>query len=119
MEKSDTWNFTSELALLACFLVWDVLVLLYTVTMCFYYQLMNKADTVNDQAEYTQAGNQNKDWKREKAESETCHEAPKGVTCQGITSKPQPRGDTQINRNGLIYKRELASKKPKTLAKQL
>ena len=55
----------------------------------------------------------------EKAKPERHHVAAGEARCQGITSKSQPHGDTQINRKGIIYMTELASKNSKSLAKQL
>ena len=34
--------------------------------------------------------------------SERCHVAAERERHQNLTSRPQPRGDTKINRNGLI-----------------
>ena len=73
-------------------------VLLYSVNMCFPHWLMNKCFK-----EQSQAGNPNKDTEREKAESGRRHVTTERVTQQGITCKPQPYGDTQINRNGPNY----------------
>ena len=39
---------------------------------------------------------------RKKAESEKHHVAAEGERSWNLTSRPQPYGDTQINRNGLI-----------------
>ena len=39
---------------------------------------------------------------RKKAETGRHHVAAKGKRHQNLISKPQPRGDTQINRNGFI-----------------
>ena len=39
---------------------------------------------------------------RKEAESERGHVAAKGKECYNLNGKPQPRGNTQINRNGLI-----------------
>lgn len=64
-------------------------------------------------------GNQNKDRKRERRQSRggRYHVAFGLARCQGIIGKPQRHSDTQINRKGVIFKRELSSKKPKPLAK--
>lgn len=65
--------------------------------------------------------NPNRDRERKKAESGRHHVAAKRVSCkcQNITSNPRQRGDKQIIKTGLIYKRELTSNKPEPLAKQL
>ena len=39
---------------------------------------------------------------RKKAESERCHVTAEEEGCQNLTGKPQPYGDIQINKNGLI-----------------
>ena len=39
---------------------------------------------------------------RKKAESEKHHVAAEGERSWNLTSRPQPHGDTRINRNGLI-----------------
>lgn len=56
---------------------------------------------------------------RERRQSQRCPVVADGATFWRVTSKPQPRGNTQINRNGLINKREPASNMPESLAKQL
>ena len=39
---------------------------------------------------------------RKKVESGRCHVAVEGERCHNLTGRPQPCGDAQINRSGLI-----------------
>ena len=78
--------------------MWDVLLNMY----CF-YELMNKAVSANHLAEQSPAGNLNRDREREQVESERSHVNAEGKKLRhNLTGKPQSRGDTQINRNGLL-----------------
>lgn len=52
---------------------------------------------------YSKAGNPRRDRGGNKAGSGRYHEAAKGDRCWKLTGKPQPSGDAQIKRNGLIY----------------
>ena len=59
----------------------------------FYYQLVNKEiASFSSRAEYSKSGNPGRDRGGKKVESRRC---------QNLSSKPQLRGDTQNNRNGL------------------
>lgn len=51
--------------------------------------------------------------------SERWHVVAKEARCQNITSKLQSSGETQIVKNGLMHKIELASNKLESMAKQL
>lgn len=66
--------------------------------------LVNKEATLAyDRTEDSKAGNPSRDSRGKKVESGRRHVAAKGERCQNLTvGKPQPRGDTQINRNGPI-----------------
>ena len=75
---------------------------LYTVNM-FLLPLVNKeAALAYSKAEYSQAGNPNRDKQREQDESRKHHATDEEERCWNLTGKLQPCGDTQINRNGLI-----------------
>lgn len=74
--------------------MWDVL--LY---ICCFYWLMNKAALVYIRAEYSQAG---KDIEREQAESGSHNVAAIERHARTLPSRPQPHGNTQIDRNWLI-----------------
>ena len=54
-----------------------------------------------------------------KAEFRVHHAVFVEARFQKVTSEPQPCGNTQISRNGLIYKRELDGSKHEPLFKQL
>lgn len=82
-------------------------VLLYAANVrCFYWLMM---------AENRQAGNQNKDVVRRKAESKRCHVATREERRQQRLKEkqarrevtPQPCGNKGGSRSGLIYRREL------------
>ena len=49
--------------------------------------------------EYSKTENPSRDRREKKAESGRYHVATEGEKCQNLTGKPQPCGDTQINRN--------------------
>ena len=72
-------------------------------SVCCEYVLLpmvsKEAALAYGKAEYSQAGNLNREI--EQTESKRCHVATKGERCWNLTGKPQPHGDTQINRNGL------------------
>ena len=82
--------------------MWDSL--LYAVNMFYYHWLIKKLIWPIAGQNITKQGWERTKLKarRKKAESGRCHFAAKGERCQNITSKPQPCGDTKINRNMLI-----------------
>ena len=65
--------------------------------------LVNK-DTVlaYGRVEFSKVGNPGRDRGGKKMESGRRHVATERGRCQNLTSRPQPHGDTQIDRNGLI-----------------
>ena len=72
-------------------------------SVCCEYVLLpfvnKEAALAYGRAEQSKEGNLSRDRGRKKAESGRRHIAAEGERCRNLTSKPQPRGDTQINRN--------------------
>ena len=65
--------------------------------------LVNKeAALTYGRAEYSKAGNPSRDRRGKKVESGDAMLAAKGEGRCNLTGRPQSRGDTQVNRNGLI-----------------
>ena len=70
--------------------------------MCSFYWLMNKeANLAYSKAEFSQAGKSKLNTGRKEAESERIHVAQPETDTKTLSGKPQPRGNTQNNGNGL------------------
>ena len=70
--------------------------------MCRFYWLMNKETALAcSKAELSQAGKAELNTERKKVESKRSHVALSEMDAGTLPSKPQPRGNTQINKNGL------------------
>ena len=73
-------------------------------TVCCEYVLLplanKEAALAYGSAEYSKVGIPSRERRRKKVESGRGHVAAKGERGQNLTGKPQPHGDTQIDRNG-------------------
>ena len=78
-------------------MMWEVM---YAVSMFYCHWLIKKVLSANGLTEKSQ---DERDIQRQQAESGRCHVAAVGGDgCWNLAGKPQPGGDAQIKRNGLI-----------------
>ena len=76
---------------------------MYVVNMFYCHWLMNKESGLAcDRVEQSQAGKTKLNAGRKKMESVRSHVAPLETDTGTWPGKPQPHGNTQINRDGLI-----------------